>query len=248
MAAIPRIPNDSPPAPLEYEDPVDVDESEPLEQGGNDEPGEASANLPPIVDPEGEIEELEDRSLPVERVLWAINREGARVEQTYVQKGLTWFGKLELYGLLGQAVKVVLEGDNPLGIGSILDIARSPQSMISDLMGTLPGADTAPDRRQEDQDMEIEAGKVLAAFAQVVSIAPELLSQAYCVALAIPKTHRQWAVEWAFPNMDDEMGKDVLHTFIAQNWGVMEDFFANELRKILKRIIQERAKASAGRR
>jgi hypothetical protein len=248
MAAIPRIPGETPPAPLEYADPVEKEEAEPIHPGGSDEPEEESVNLPPIVDPEGEIEELEDRSLPIERVLWAENRAGDRIEQTYVQKGLTWFGKLELYGLLGQAVKVVLEGDNPLGIGSILDMAQNPRQMVNDLMGNLPGADTAPDRQQDDQDLELEAGKVLAAFAQVVSIAPELLSQAYCVALAIPKTHRQWAVEWAFPNMDDEMGQDILHTFIAQNWGVMEDFFAKELRKILKRIMQERAKASAGRR
>jgi hypothetical protein len=80
----------------------------------------------------------------------------------------------------------------------------------------------------------------------VVSIAPDLLYQAYCIALAIPKTHRNWAVEWAFPNMDDEMGMDILHTFIDQNLGVMEDFFGRELPKIMKRVVK--ARASAGPR
>jgi hypothetical protein len=94
----------------------------------------------------------------------------------------------------------------------------------------------------------MEAGKVMAAFAQVVAMAPELLAQAYCVALAVPKTHRPWAIEWAFPNMDDEMGKDILHVFIDQNWGVMEDFFVQELPKIVKRIVKAREGSSAGRR
>jgi len=246
MATVDPHATEDPPAPIQYADPVETEEYEPTEPVIEDEPPSPSTTLPPIVDPEGEIEELEDRSMPVERLLWAIKPDGARIEKEYTQKGLSWFGKLELYGLLGQAVKVVLEGDNPLGIGSLVDLTQNPSKMISDLMGNLPGADTAPDRVDTDQDMELEAGKILAAFAQVVAIAPELLSQAYCVALAIPKTHRNWAIEWAFPNMDDEMGKDILHTFIDQNWGVMEDFFAQELPRILKRVIK--ARRSAGHR
>jgi hypothetical protein len=48
--------------------------------------------------------------------------------------------------------------------------------------------------------------------------------------------------------MDDEMGQDILHTFIAQNWKVMEDFFTREVPKVTQRVIQERRKRSAGRR
>jgi hypothetical protein len=248
MAAI-NPPTDVPPARPEYEEPVDLDPVEPVEETGEDEPPAPETTLPPIVDPEGEIEALEDRSLPVERVLWSINRKGERVEEKFTQKGLSWFGKIELYGLLAQAVKVVMEGENPLGIGQTLDFVQNPRQMVSDLMGGLPGADTIPGEEEQDEaDLELEAGKVIVAFSQVVTLAPELLAQAYCIALAIPKTHRNWAIEWAFPNMDDETGKDILHTFIDQNWGVMEDFFAHELQKIMKRIIKARQKASAGPR
>jgi len=236
---------DHPPAPPEYEDPQASLNDAPPEQPGDDEPGRAEATLPPIADPTGELEELEDRSMPVDRVLWAINREGVRIEQTYTQKGLSWFGKLELYGLLGQAVKVVLEGDNPLGINTMLDAVQSPTKMFNDLIGSYPGADTVPDRPDVTEDMEVEAGKIMAALAQVVALAPDLLTQAYCVVLAIPKTHRNWAIEWAFPNMDDEMGRDILHVFVDQNWGVMEDFFVQELPKIIKRIVKAR-RSSAG--
>jgi hypothetical protein len=241
--------SDRPPAQPEYADPVDAIPAEPVDPTAV-EPEDAPATMPATEDPEGEIEELEDRSMPIERVLWAINNSGERVEKTYTQQGLMWFGKLELYGLLGQAVRVVLEGDNAIGVGNLLDFGRDPRRMIGDLMGNMPGADDAPDLMDTDgPDVDVEAGKILAAFAEVVAQAPQLLSHAYCIALAIPKTHRNWAIEWAFPNMDDEMGKDILHTFIDQNWGVMEDFFAKELPKIVKRIAKERAKPrSAGRR
>jgi hypothetical protein len=237
---------DQPPAPPVYEEPVDALQEEVVDPTAI-EPEDAPATQPVIEDPEGEIEQLEDRSMPVERTLWALNREGVRIEKTYTQQGLMWFGKIELYGLLGQAVRVVLEGDNPLGIGNMVDLVQNPRQMVNDMMGMLPGAEDAPDQ-DGAQDMEVEAGKILAAFAEVVSQAPQLLSAAYCIVLAIPKTHRNWAVEWAFPNMDDEMGKDILHAFIDQNWGVMEDFFAQELPKIIKRVVKARSSHSAGRR
>jgi hypothetical protein len=238
---------DTPPAQPVYEDPVESIVAEPADPTAV-EPGDTPATMPEIEDPEGELEELEDRSMPIERTLWANNREGTRIEKVYLQQGLSWFGKIELYGLLGQAVRVVLEGDNPLGIGNMMDLVQNPRQMVSDLMGTMPGAEDAPDRESVNEDMEVEAGKILAAFAEVVAQAPQLLSAAYCIVLGIPKTHRNWAVEWAFPNMDDETGKDILHAFIDQNWGVMEDFFGQELPKIVRRIVKARESHSAGRR
>jgi hypothetical protein len=48
--------------------------------------------------------------------------------------------------------------------------------------------------------------------------------------------------------MDDDMGKDILHAFVDQNWGVMEDFFAQELPKIVRRVAKARSRHSTGRR
>jgi hypothetical protein len=248
MAANDITTDDHPPAEPVYAEPVESAVEEPADPTAI-EPGDAPATMPDIEDPEGEIEELEDRSMPIERTLWANNREGVRIEKVYLQQGLSWFGKIELYGLLGQAVRVVLEGDNPLGIGNMVDMVQNPRQMLGDMMGMMPGAEDSPDEFiGPESDMEVEAGKILAAFAEVVAQAPQLLSAAYCIVLGIPKTHRNWAVEWAFPNMDDEMGKDILHAFIDQNWGVMEDFFAQELPKIVKRIVKARQSHSAGRR
>jgi hypothetical protein len=250
MAAInPPTTDDQPPAQPEYAEPVEGEQEAPTEPVGGGEPPAPDATLPPLSDPDGDLEQLEDRSAPVERVLWAVTTDGRRVERVYVQKGLMWFAKLELYGILGQAVEVVLQGDNPLGLDSMLGLVRNPAQMISEMIGNVPGADDAPDRPDDAEQMEIEAGKLFAAFAKVVALAPGLLKEAYCIALGVPKGHKPWAIEWALPNIDDEMGRDILDTFIDQNWGVMEDFFAHELPKIIKRIAKARRKAaSAGPR
>jgi hypothetical protein len=145
MAANDPTTDDHPPAEPVYAEPVESAVEEPADPTAI-EPGDAPATMPDIEDPEGEIEELEDRSMPIERTLWAFNREGVRIEKVYLQQGLSWFGKIELYGLLGQAVRVVLEGDNPLGIGNMVDMVQNPRQMIGDMMGMMPGAEDSAGR------------------------------------------------------------------------------------------------------
>jgi hypothetical protein len=222
---------EEPPAPPADEDVLAPEEDAPVGEPPPD------ATLPPIADPEGEIEELEDRSMPIERRL----HDSKGMEKAYMQKGLKWFGKIELYGILGQAVKVVMDSDNLFNLNQIIDAVQDPRQMMAEVMGD------APPTEGQDND-GIEAARMMALFAQVVAISPQLLEQAYCVMLAIPKDWRNWAIKGAFPNMDDEMGQDILHTFIAQNWKVMEDFFTREAPKIIQRVTQERRKRSAGRR
>lgn len=88
---------------------------------------------------------------------------------------------------------------------------------------------------------------MMAAFARVISLAPDLLKEAYCVILDVPKAHRNWAMEWSLTRLDDETGMDILHTFIDQNWGVMEDFFFQEIPKIGQRAAQARQRSASAR-
>jgi hypothetical protein len=236
MAAIhpPADDVESPPAPLD-DDALDAPEEAPDEEPSSDQ----ETLKPPIVDPDGEIAALSDRSMPIERRIWA-EKGGKRVEKVYVQKGLGWFGKIELYGILGQAVQVVLSSDNTFNLNQIMDAASNPRQIMAEAMG-----DTPP---REDEDEGVEAARMMAIFAQIVAISPQLLRQAYCVMLDIDENWRPWAVKAAFPNMDDEMGQDIIHAFIAQNWKAMEHFFSREVPKVAQRVMQERKKASAGRR
>lgn len=225
-----------PPLPPEYEEPQPIEESAPVDV----EPGEVDEQDEPLGRGEPSVEEeLEPKELPVERVL--VDSRGKSV--VYVQQPLRWFGKIKLYGVLGRAVEAVLEGDNPLGLGDVLDLAN-PRKMIDELMGRMPGADTMPDR-DESPDAEVEAAKMMAAFAKVVTLAPDLLPEAYCIILNTPLLHKKWLLEWGLPEMDDEMGRDILETFVDQNWGVMEDFLINELPRIIRRAAKARERHRA---
>lgn len=195
---------------------------------------------PPVVDAQ---EELEPKVLPVERTL--SDSKGRSI--SYTQQPLRYFGKIQLYGLLGRAIQVLMEGENGLGFDDVMDLA-DPRSLVDKMMGALPGADTAPDADEKSESMGIEeAAKMMGAFAKVVSAAPNLLLEAYCIILTPQQGHWKWLTEWGLPNMDDEMGTDILHTFVDQNWGVMEDFFAREMPKIFRRAAKARQRhKSAG--
>jgi hypothetical protein len=210
----------------------------PAEPGAGPGEDEDDDDRPVLEPPELDDHELlEPKTEHVERVIGPDIRGR---DAKYIQKPLTYFGKIELYGLLGRAVQIVMEGDGGLGLDQLMDFAN-PKDMLGRLMSSLPGADTAPDADEDEVGLD-DAAKMLAAFSKVISVAPGMMKEAYCIVLNIPLGHRKWAIEWGLPEIDDETGEDILHTFVDQNWGVMEDFFARELPKIAKRIVQARAR------
>lgn len=196
-------------------------------------------------DPE---EILEPRVLPVPRTLTDAREEaqGGPRSRTYVQKGLSFFGKIELYGTFGRAIDIAMSGDNALGVDD-LTAAMDPKSLLEmfNSQNELPGAETSPDNETADES-EInqigmqQAGKVLSTFVRILSISPDLLKDVYCIILAVPKGHRKWAIDWALDEMPDEVGEDIIHVFIDQNWPVMEDFYRRRLPKMLLRAKQAR--------
>jgi hypothetical protein len=227
----------APPEDPQYLPPPDLtgdNEGLPEDDSG---PEDRKEPEPPVLD---DIEFLESRSAPITRDF----SDGKGHSISYVQDVLTFFGKLELYGILADVVMLLME-DDAIGINEILDMA-APKTMIDKLLSTMPGADTIS-QLEDEPDPEVDAAKMLSTFARVVSVAPEKMVHIYCVILNVPRRHRQWMVDWGLPRMDDEVGMDVLHVFIDQNWGVMEDFFARELPKLFKRAAKARGRhKSAG--
>lgn len=228
--------DDGPPPPPEDVGPLVDDDLIPADAVEEDE-DDAVGDLPAI-DAE---EELEPKALPVERVL--VDEKGR--SGVYTQTTLTYFGKIQLYGLLGRAVQIVMDGDSGLGLDDVMGLG-DPRGFVDKMMASLPGADTSPDRAEKDVNID-DAAKMMAAFAKVVSVAPDLLVEAYCIILTPQKGHWRWLTNSGLPYMDDEMGTDILHTFVDQNWGVMEDFFARELPKLFRRAAKARQRhKSAG--
>ena len=228
------------PVPIPDEGPGDEDPG----PGPDDTPEEEPEPDRPAPEPPGDTPEelLEPKTLPVERTL--VDKKGRSA--TYVQEGLGFFGKAELYGIFGRAIDSAMSGDNALGVDDLMS-AMKPQSLLAAMQADLPGAEDAPDREdlnanQIQEASLAQAGKVLATFARILSFTPDLLKETYCVILNIPKAHRNWALNHGLDSISDEEGEDILHTFIDQNWLVMEDFFRNRLPKIIKRAGQARSR------
>jgi hypothetical protein len=227
-------------APPDYEAPQDDDSVY--------TPPADDADDRPLVEPPAEDDEeeaLEPKAMQVERELF----DGKGEKRKYTQRPLSYFLKIELYGLLARAVEMILADDSGVGISDIIGMGRNPKSMVDRLLASaedVPGAEDNPLNKQQVD--EAQAMQMFAAFARLLGQAPDMLREAYCLALSIPKGHRKWAIDWALDySVDDDMGVDILHTFVDQNWGVMEDFFGREMPRVIKRI-QKAHRQSSGRR
>lgn len=224
-ATEPTDPPDSEPAAPDSEDPTSEGDK-PQER----EPEDPAELLEPLVD-EVQITIVDPRT----------DRDRS---YTYTQKTLSYFGKIELYGILGRAVKIVMEGEGGLGLDDLMNMSK-PKDMFDQILASRAGADDAPDA--EDRKSEVDATQMLAAFARVVSVSPGLMKELYCVILGAKPGHYQWLTDWGLDTLEDKQGFEILERFIDQNWGAIEDFFGQELPRIAKRAVQARQRSSGDR-
>lgn len=135
-------------------------------------------------------------------------------EATYVQKPLSYFGKLEFYATIADAVDVALQ--TGLSINSLTNIA--------------PGIGA--------QDLT-DADSFVIAVAKLAKYAPDILKDSYCIWLDIPFEDRPWAKE-ALNNLSDDEGTEIIEVFIDQNYEDIENFFREKIQKIWRRIQEAR--------
>lgn len=137
-------------------------------------------------------------------------------EITFVQKPLTFFGKMELFSLLGESVnKAMKEGE--LSLFDIFDVPEQGLSMnTSDLK---------------------EADLFIKAISIILGYAPDFLKDLYCVALHVPKGEREYVkMLMDDPGISDEVALQIMDIFIEQNWEAIYDFFTKKLSPIIKKI------------
>lgn len=131
---------------------------------------------------------------------------------TFAQRPLSFFGKIELFSLLG---------------GTIDEAMKEGDISVADFF---PG-----DRSLEEADTFIQA------IARLVEIAPDFLKDLYCIALGVPKGERQYIKAlMEAPSEDgglsDEDGIDILDTFVEQNWEAMQDFFFQKVTPLFQKV------------
>lgn len=211
----------------------------------DDEVEGSDGDEPPGPREDTEEEILEPKVDPVERIL----SDDKGNSRDYLQRDFLYFQQVQMYALLGRATKIVLEGESGLGMDDLFNMLAPKQTLDSVLAhyGNVRGGDDAPDRAEDPENLE-QAAKMLSAFARVISISPEMILEFQCIVLDIPKGHINWAKEQALPRIDREMGNDIMHTFIDQNWGVLEGFFTDELPRLAKRATaaRKRHKSTGG--
>lgn len=132
-------------------------------------------------------------------------------ELIFVQKPLSFFGKMEFFSVLGGAVdKALNEG---LSIGDLFDTPT-----------------------EKNVDSFREADLFVKAVLKLVKDAPDLLLNLYSVILAVPRTQREYVQYRMEESLSDEDGVAILEHFVDQNWDVMADFFKGKIMPLTSKI------------
>lgn len=205
-----------------------VDERKYLE--GTDQAPEKTVDEKPQ---NGKVEEdvLDVLQPRAEQKTWRFGPEG--MEQTYVQKPLSFIGKMQWFSLVGEVLDNAMGGDNPLTVGNLLS---GP--------GMNRGAVTASDFRDADTFVH--------AVGKLVRFAPEFLLDSFCIWLNVPPHEREMVKHLMDQppeegGLSDDDGLEIIERFIDQNYDAIDSFFRDKLGLLQKRVsarMEDRQKRS----
>jgi hypothetical protein len=132
---------------------------------------------------------------------------------TLVQKPLSFFQKMEVFSVLGNALDRAMSGPDGLRIGDLFD---GPEELsVSNFS---------------------EGDTFFKAIFKLVAYAPEILLDLYTVLLGVPRGSREYIKPVLESELPDEDGIAILNTFIDQNWDVMVDFFTVQIRPLIEKV------------
>jgi len=145
-------------------------------------------------------------------------------EREYVQKPLSFVGKIQFLSYVGEVLDKAMSGANKLNLGSLFDVPDTRGATLT---------------AQDFNDAET----FVQAVGKLLVYAPDFLGKSYCIWLRIPEYERDWAIAAMEESLSDEDGFDIIETFIDQNWDTLQGFFAERLPSLSKRL-QARYRAS----
>lgn len=183
----------------------------------------------PEVAPEPVVEKVEDE---LEEIVpdkshrtWTFGRGDVTI--SYVQRPLSFQGKLEFMGLLGTTVNQAMSGPDGLTVsGMLAEMDPDQRSRLSAF--SLAESDFA------------SADTFIQGISVVLSYAPDFLVKAQCIWLNVPRGERQLVADLmsAPPDeggLSDEQAIDMIQTFLDQNMQDLVTFFRRDLPKLGKR-------------
>jgi hypothetical protein len=203
----PEVAPDEPTAPETVEDDLSSDQdpvaTEPAAEEKKDEPDV--------------LEVLEPSVEPVEVTLVHAGH-----ERVYIQGPLSYFRKMEFFGLVGKTIDHAMEGEDGLTVNSLF--GSTPTSVGDLSMGDFADLDS-----------------FMSLVAKIAAYSEDFLKQCYLVWLNVPKTERSWARE-ALDSLSDDDGEEIIARFVDQNWEALERFFTERLPRLGKRVAARRKK------
>jgi hypothetical protein len=159
-----------------------------------------------------------------EHKTWKIGPEG--MEQTYVQKPLSFIGKMQWFSLVGEVLDRAMGGDNPLTVGNLLS---GPGIRAG---GTVSASDF------RDADTFVHA------VGKLVRFAPDFLLDSFCIWLNVPNHEREMVKHLMDQppeegGLSDDDGLEIMERFIDQNYDAIDSFFRDKLGLLQKRVSQK---------
>lgn len=169
-------------------------------------------------------EEMEQIVPNKANMTWTVGK--GQNEKKYVQRPLSYFGKMEFFALLGGAIDQMMQGEEGMTVtGMMHSIGQRP--------GATGGTFSINDFR--DADVFIQA------ISKVLQYAPDFLEESYCIWLGVPRGERDLAKYlMSLPEdeggLSDDDGLMIVQTFLDQNVTAIESFFTERLPKLFRRV------------
>ncbi len=130
----------------------------------------------------------------------------------YVQEPLSFFGKIELFSVLANAIEKAL----------------ADGAIVSELLGDLETSSlTASGIGESDV--------LLRALAKVMKYAPETLQEVFAISFKVKRNEREVFLE-DLEGLSDEQAMRILNNFIDQNWDAIMDFFKEQVRPLIANV------------
>jgi hypothetical protein len=154
------------------------------------------------------------------------------IEREYIQRPLSYFGKMQFFSLVGEVIDKAMAGENGLRISSLFEMPGGGATLSSN------------DFR--------DAETFLQAVGKLLVYAPDFLQKSYCIWLNIPEHERDWAMAVMEQppeegGLSDDQGIEIIEIFIDQNWEALEGFFRDKIGQVRDRIQARRQEASESR-
>lgn len=198
----------------------EMDEKEISFQGSSDEDFRSTQSKQEAreISPREVIDTLQPMAAPH---LWVIGQ--GDLKREYVQRQLSFIGKMQWFALVGEVLDRALSGPNGMSLNSFFN---APQARANAGL-------TMEDFRDADTFVQ--------AVGKLLSVAPDFLMKSYCIWLAVPDYEWDLAITlMKMPEeeggLSDDDGLKIIEIFIDQNYEALHSFFTKRLSKLQKRV------------